>query len=1024
MAENNSHLKIGSYNCRGYNASKVTYILQLLKQCEFLFIQEHWLSDSQLQTLNNICSTHSSHASSGFNNDDIISGRPFGGCAIFWRADIDAQVNFLPTKNRRICAIRVCNDTYKLLLINVYMPYESDTAAAEEFSSVMADLVAITEEFNDHCFIIGGDFNTDFSKHKVNSRLLQEVCNENDLRVATLHDSCSIDYTYNFNMTRFSFIDHFIVSTAVYESFFDGCCVRHDGDNLSDHDPIMLNLNIDWNLIATVPLHHSSKCRPIWHKANEHDLSMYKQSLQINLSSLQVPTDAIMCHDVLCNVKSHFDALNTYSNALIHACIDSASHTIPRTTLAGESHCNKVMPGWNEYVAPYRDKSILWHDIWVGCGRPRDGIVADIMRRTRASYHYAVRYVKKNNQDIIKDRFASAIIDNRNRDFWREAKKIGGNRSGTHSTVDGFSQSDDIANLFARQYEDLYSCVGYDVNEMASLQQDINDKISIDGYNEHCIITGNDVRAAVSRLKPGKHDGYMGLSSDHVKHACDEWFTHTSLLLTALTVHGCVTDDLSISTVLPIPKGKNLNYSDSTNYRGIALSSILGKIFDAYILTRYDNLLSSSNLQFGFKAGYSTSMCSMILKETLEHYRRNGSTVYCTMLDATKAFDRVEYCKLVRLLLVKKLPPVIIRLLLQLYLFSFTQVAWNDTISKRFRVSNGVRQGAILSPILFCVYFDVILGKLRCSGDGCYIGLFYVGALAYADDLVLLAPSASAMRTMLSICDDYATQFNVLFNANKSICLRCNPIGSVRNNSRLTCYPSFCIGLIGIKFVDKWPHLGHIITSDCDDSEDIAAKKASLIGQVNKIICSFRNVECCTKTKLVKSYCTSFYGAEIWDLSNSAIESINTSWRKGIRRVWQVPHTTHSALIPGLCDTIPLVDLFYKRMLNFVYRCLRSDSTLVNFIARHGIFYGEMDSIIGRNILSCSLRYNTNIEHIRNFEFHPSSIDKFVRTSDHNLHTAAMLVELLQCRDGTLQLSDDNFNRLDILAMIDIICTQ
>ena len=120
----------------------------------------------------------------------------------------------------------------------------------------------------------------------------------------------------------------------------------------------------------------------------------------------------------------------------------------------------------------------------------------------------------------------------------------------------------------------------------------------------------------------------------------------------ALIVHGCVTDDLSVSTVLPIPKGKNLNYSDSANYRGIALSSIFGKIFDAYILTKYDELLAASNLQFGFKSGYSTSMCTMILKETLEHYRRNGTTVYCTMLDATKAFDRVEYCKLVRLLLI------------------------------------------------------------------------------------------------------------------------------------------------------------------------------------------------------------------------------------------------------------------------------------------------------------------------------------------------------------------------------------
>ena len=73
-------------------------------------------------------------------------------------------------------------------------------------------------------------------------------------------------------------------------------------------------------------------------------------------------------------------------------------------------------------------------------------------------------------------------------------------------------------------------------------------------------------------------DGHLGLSSNHVKHACDEWYTHASLLLTALTVHGCVTEDLSISTVLPISKGRNLNYSDSANYRGIALSSIFGKI--------------------------------------------------------------------------------------------------------------------------------------------------------------------------------------------------------------------------------------------------------------------------------------------------------------------------------------------------------------------------------------------------------------------------------------------------------------
>jgi hypothetical protein len=63
-----------------------------------------------------------------------------------------------------------------------------------------------------------------------------------------------------------------------------------------------------------------------------------------------------------------------------------------------------------------------------------------------------------------------------------------------------------------------------------------------------------------------------------------------------------ITDDLSVSTVLPIPKGKNLNYSDSANYRGIALSSIFGKLFDSHVLTRYDSFLAASSLQFGFTA--------------------------------------------------------------------------------------------------------------------------------------------------------------------------------------------------------------------------------------------------------------------------------------------------------------------------------------------------------------------------------------------------------------------------------------
>jgi hypothetical protein len=176
-------------------------------------------------------------------------------------------------------------------------------------------------------------------------------------------------------------------------------------------------------------------------------------------------------------------------------------------------------------------------------------------------------------------------------------------------------------------------------------------------------------------------------------------------------------------------------------------------------------------------------MCTMILKETIEHYRHNNSNVFCVMLDASKAFDRVAYCKLVRLLIDKKMPAVIVRFLLAMYLSHLTSVNWNNCHSQSFHVRNGVRQGAILSPVLFCVYLDVLLGRLGSHGVGCHIGSLFVGALAYADDLVLIAPSANAMRSMLNVCDEFAAQFNVVFNATKSKCIYCIPVGASRHVS-------------------------------------------------------------------------------------------------------------------------------------------------------------------------------------------------------------------------------------------------
>ena len=99
-------------------------------------------------------------------------------------------------------------------------------------------------------------------------------------------------------------------------------------------------------------------------------------------------------------------------------------------------------------------------------------------------------------------------------------------------------------------------------------------------------------------------------------------------------------------------------------------------------------------------------------------------------LDASKAFDLVNHGVLFRKLLDSGLPPSVIRFLSSWYHVQQVSVRWGQSLSDSFSVSNGVRQGSVLSPVL---YLDELLEKLSNSGVGCHWGAAFVGALCYAD---------------------------------------------------------------------------------------------------------------------------------------------------------------------------------------------------------------------------------------------------------------------------------------------------
>ena len=94
-----------------------------------------------------------------------------------------------------------------------------------------------------------------------------------------------------------------------------------------------------------------------------------------------------------------------------------------------------------------------------------------------------------------------------------------------------------------------------------------------------------------------------------------------------------------LGTLLPMPKNKHKSLNESSNFRGITLSSIIGKLYDFILFKMNNRILRSSYLQFGFKENHSTSMCTFVFKEVSQYYINKGSYVHCVIIHASRDFD-------------------------------------------------------------------------------------------------------------------------------------------------------------------------------------------------------------------------------------------------------------------------------------------------------------------------------------------------------------------------------------------------
>ena len=227
-------------------------------------------------------------------------------------------------------------------------------------------------------------------------------------------------------------------------------------------------------------------------------------------------------------------------------------------------------------------------------------------------------------------------------------------------------------------------------------------------------------------------------------------------------------------------------------------------------------------------------------------------------LDATKAFDLVQYSKLFQLLTERNICPLLIRFLINIYLSSLAIVKWNGIKSQPFTISNGVKQGAVISAPLFAAYINPLINNLQQSKKGCYIGNICANAFAYADDIVLLTPTCTALRYLIKICEKYAEEYKLKFNPDKCTLL----IFSNKNKESNNCNITLCGKIIKNIKIEK--HLGHVFTADNNSHLiNIDSVIKDLKVRMNQIINQFKPICWQAKVKLYVSQCSSLYGCPL-----------------------------------------------------------------------------------------------------------------------------------------------------------------
>ena len=361
--------------------------------------------------------------------------------------------------------------------------------------------------------------------------------------------------------------------------------------------------------------------------------------------------------------------------------------------------------------------------------------------------------------------------------------------------------SDICDNDWIKHFQELLNQDYGNINEINLTDQD---QLENSILNE--TISKKEIHDALNMLKNGKACGIDEISNEMLKLSSYYMIDHYVWLFNFILKSSIFPTTWRINIIKPIYKGGGT--SDTSNYRGIALSSCFSKLLSRILFNRLDNYLESNNVlnqeQIGFRKKCRTSDHILTLKTLIDKAVKGSKHLYTSFVDLSKAFDTINRSSLIHKMKSVGINGPFMRLIEDMYRELYCTVKCSNHLSENFKTTTGVKQGCILSPTLFAIYMNDLVDNFDDSCDPVELNSTKVSCLMYADDIVLLSNSAVGLQNLLNKLEQFCDRWNLVVNVQKTKIMIFNKTG------RLMKHMPFIYKNYHIELVNEYKYLGII----------------------------------------------------------------------------------------------------------------------------------------------------------------------------------------------------------------------